>query len=224
MASPLKGIKVLELGHFIAGPMAGLQLADLGAEVIKIERPGEGDPFRGFQTAAKTQNYSHNFCAFNRNKLSVTLDLNNARGQELLRGMAMKADVVLENFRPGVTRRLGIDYEVLKKTNAGLVYCSIVGFSENGPYKDRPAFDTVGQAISGMLGMFLDPKDPRPPRTHNRRSGERDAGLQRRHRRPVRTRANGNGTARGNYDGGSFHVSDARLFHGVYACRDSARP
>jgi crotonobetainyl-CoA:carnitine CoA-transferase CaiB-like acyl-CoA transferase len=160
MTSPLEGIKILELGHFIAGPYAGLQLADLGAQVIKIERPGEGDPFRGFQTGAKTKNYSHNFCAFNRNKLSVTLDLNNARGQELLRGMAMKADVVLENFRPGVTKRLGIDYEALHEINPRLVYCSIVGFSEDGPYRKRPSFDTVGQGISGMLGMFLDPKDP----------------------------------------------------------------
>ena len=160
MTSPLEGIKVLELGHFIAGPMAGLQLADLGAQVIKIERPGEGDPFRGFQTGAKTKNYSQNFCAFNRNKLSVTLDLNKARGQELLRSMAGKADVVLENFRPGVTRRLGIDHEVLQKMNPRLIYCSIVGFSGDGPYKDRPAFDTVGQAISGMLGMFLDARDP----------------------------------------------------------------
>lgn len=160
MASPLKGIKVLELGHFIAGPMAGLQLADLGAQVIKIERPDTGDPFRGFETGAKANNYSHNFCAFNRNKLSVTLDLNNTLGQELLRSMAGKADVVLENFRPGVTRRLGIDYEVLRKVNPRLIYCSIVGFSEDGPYKDRPAFDTVGQAISGILGMFLDPREP----------------------------------------------------------------
>lgn len=160
MASPLNGIKVLELGHFIAGPYAGLQLADLGAQVIKIERPGEGDPFRGFQTGAKAKNYSHNFCAFNRNKLSVTLDLNNPRGQGLLRQMVTKADVVLENFRPGVTKRLGIEYEALHKINPRLVYCSIVGFSEDGPYRNRPSFDTVGQAISGMLGMFLDPKDP----------------------------------------------------------------
>lgn len=160
MASPLKGIKVLELGQFIAGPFAGLQLADLGAEVIKVERPGRGDPFRDFGIGPEAQGYSHNFCAFNRNKRSLTLDLHDARGQEAFRKAATRADVVLENFRPGVMKRLGIGYDVLREPNPRLVYCSIAGFSEDGPYRDRPAYDAVGQAVSGMLSLFVDRDDP----------------------------------------------------------------
>ena len=161
MSAPLKGARVLELGQFIAGPYAGLQLADLGATVIKVERPDGGDAFRAFGFAENTKGYSHNFCAFNRNKLSVALDINSPRGREAFLRMARQADVVLENFRPGVMKRLGFDYESLKKANPRLVYCSISGFAEDGPYGDRPAYDAVGQALSGLLSLFVDPKDPR---------------------------------------------------------------
>lgn len=161
MSSPLKGIRVLELGQFIAGPYAGLQLADLGARVIKIERPGEGDAFRAFGIGSHSKGYSHNFCAFNRNKLSLTLDMGSPRGQEAFRRLARQADVVLENFRPGVMKRLGFGYETLRLENPRLVYCSISGFAEDGPYKERPAYDAVGQALSGLLSLFVDPKDPR---------------------------------------------------------------
>ena len=161
MSAPLKGARVLELGQFIAGPYAGLQLADLGATVIKVERPDGGDAFRAFGFAENTKGYSHNFCAFNRNKLSVALDVNSPRGREAFLRMARQADVVLENFRPGVMKRLGFDYESLKKANPRLVYCSISGFAEDGPYGDRPAYDAVGQALSGLLSLFVDPKDPR---------------------------------------------------------------
>ena len=161
MSSPLKGIRVLELGQFIAGPYAGLQLADLGATVIKVERPEGGDAFREFGFAASAKGYSHNFCAFNRNKLSLTLDVGSPLGQEAFRRMARQADVVLENFRPGVMKRLGFDWETLRASNPRLVYCSIAGFAEDGPYRERPAYDAVGQALSGLLSLFLDPKDPR---------------------------------------------------------------
>jgi len=161
MSAPLKGARVLELGQFIAGPYAGLQLADLGATVIKVERPDGGDAFRAFGFAENTKGYSHNFCAFNRNKLSVALDVNSPRGREAFLRMARQADVVLENFRPGVMKRLGFDYESLKKANPRLVYCSISGFAEDGPYGDRPAYDAVGQALSGLLSLFVDPEDPR---------------------------------------------------------------
>jgi len=161
MSAPLKGARVLELGQFIAGPYAGLQLADLGATVIKVERPDGGDAFRAFGFTENTKGYSHNFCAFNRNKLSVALDINSPRGREAFLRMARQADVVLENFRPGVMKRLGFDYESLKKANPRLVYCSISGFAEDGPYGDRPAYDAVGQALSGLLSLFVDPKDPR---------------------------------------------------------------
>ena len=161
MASPLKGVRVLELGQFIAGPFAGLALADLGAEVIKIEKPGEGEPFRLFGADPKMAGYSHNFCAFNRNKRSVTLDLAKPEGAALFRRMAAEADVVIENFRSGVTRRLGIDYDTLSAINPRLVYGSIVGFAEDGPNAGQPAYDTVAQALSGMLALFLDRDDPR---------------------------------------------------------------
>jgi formyl-CoA transferase len=164
MSSPLRGMRVLELGQFIAGPFAGLMLADMGAEVIKIERPGEGDPFRRFGTGGpdgRFTGYSHNFTAFNRNKRSLTLDLAKPRGQELLRDLARQVDVVLENYRPGVLKRLGCDYHTLRPLNPRLVYCSISGFSADGPYKDRPAYDAVGQSVSGMLGTLLDPENPR---------------------------------------------------------------
>lgn len=158
---PLDGLMVVELGQFIAGPYAGQQLADLGARVIKIERPGQGDPFRLYVTKPKIPGYGHNFLAFNRNKLSVTLDLQQEAGREAFKRLAARADVVLENFRAGVLDRLGVGYETLRRINPKLVYCSISGFSEDGPYRDRPSFDTVGQALSGMLHLFTDPTDPR---------------------------------------------------------------
>jgi crotonobetainyl-CoA:carnitine CoA-transferase CaiB-like acyl-CoA transferase len=162
MACPLDGITVLELGHFIAGPFTALQLADYGARVVKIERPGEGDAFRRFfGKGGGDTGYGHNFCAFNRNKLSVALDVAKPEGRDAFRRMVAGADVVIENFRPQVMRRLGIDYDVLKAINPGLVYCSISGFSEDGPYSDKPAFDTMGQALSGVLSLFVDPADPR---------------------------------------------------------------
>jgi formyl-CoA transferase len=161
MSSPLKGIRVLELGQFIAGPYAGLQLADLGARVIKIERPEGGDAFREFGFAANAQGYSHNFCAFNRNKLSLSLDVASPGGRDAFLRMAQQADVVLDNFRPGVMKRLGFDYETLRARNPRVVCCSIAGFAEDGPYGDRPAYDAVGQALSGLMSLFVDPKDPR---------------------------------------------------------------
>jgi crotonobetainyl-CoA:carnitine CoA-transferase CaiB-like acyl-CoA transferase len=159
--NPLAGITVIELGQFIAGPFAAQLLADLGARVIKIERPGVGDPFRLFVTEPRMDGYGHNFLAFNRNKESVAVDLQKPEGIAVVRRLVEKADVLVENFRAGVLERLGLGYEALKASNPRLVYCAISGFSEDGPYKDRPAFDTVGQALSGMLYLFTDPADPR---------------------------------------------------------------
>jgi crotonobetainyl-CoA:carnitine CoA-transferase CaiB-like acyl-CoA transferase len=161
MTSPLKAIRVLEVGQFIAGPFAGMQLADLGAEVIKIERPEGGDPFRVFGAGGGAQGYSSNFTAFNRNKRSVTLNLGDPRGQALFHKLAVNADVVVENFRPGVMKRLGIHDAVLRAINPRLIYCSIMGFAEDGPYREQPAYDTVAQARSGILGMFVEKDDPR---------------------------------------------------------------
>ena len=162
MASPLNGIRILELGQFIAGPYAGSLLADLGAQVIKVERPGVGDPFREFGIPGQsTKGYSHHFTAFNRNKLSLTVDLGKPAGQELFRRAASKVDVVIQNYRPGVMKRLGIDYDVLSRLNPRLVYCSIAGFSEDGPYRDQPAYDAVGQAYSGLMSLSVEQQDPR---------------------------------------------------------------
>jgi formyl-CoA transferase len=159
--SPLAGITVLELGQFIAGPYAGQLLADLGARVVKIERPGTGDPFRLYVTKPRIAGYGHNFLGFNRNKESIAIDLQKPEGCAVFKRLAAKADVVLENFRAGVLDRLGIGYDVLRKENPRLIYCSISGFSEDGPYAARPSFDTVGQALSGMLYLFTDPANPR---------------------------------------------------------------
>ena len=161
MQAPLAGITVIELGQYIAGPFAGQQLADLGARVIKIERPGVGDPFRMFLGKGNIAGYAPNFIGFNRNKQSLTIDLQTEAGRAAFMKLASQVDVVVENFRAGVLDRLGIGWEALHAANPKLIYCSISGFSEDGPYADRPAFDTVGQALSGLLHLFTDPADPR---------------------------------------------------------------
>lgn len=159
--NPLQGIRVLEIAQYIAGPMAGQQLADYGAEVFKIERPQGGDPFRAYDGGRNVPDYGFNFRAFNRNKKSLVLDLSSPAAADVIRRIAATVDVVIENFRPGVTERLGIGYEALKAVNPGVVYCAIAGFSSDGPFAKRPAFDTIGQALSGILYLFIDPKEPR---------------------------------------------------------------
>ena len=159
--SPLKGIRVLEFTQYIAGPLAGQQLADYGAEVIKVERPGGGDPFRVYDGGRNVPNYGFNFRAFNRNKKSLVLDLSSPNAAALIKRLAANVDVVLENFRPGVMDRLGIGYEVLKAVNPNIIYCAVAGFSTDGPYAKRPAFDTIGQALSGILYLFTDPSEPK---------------------------------------------------------------
>lgn len=152
---PLDGITVLELGGFITGPYAGLLLADMGADVIKVERP-EGDPFRAFRGGQ----YSPNFVGFNRNKRSVKLDLGSATGRDTFLRLVERADVVIENFRPGVMEKLCLGCEKLRALNPRLVYCAIAGFPPGSENADGPAFDAIGQAQSGMLDVFLDPANP----------------------------------------------------------------
>lgn len=151
----LSGIRVLELGSFITGPYAGLLLADLGADVIKIEPP-TGDPFRAFGSGK----YSPNFVAYNRNKRSVVIDIRQESGRKSLLQLVRKADVLIENFRPGVLERFKLGYSNLRKINKRLIFCSISGFNRTGANRMRPAFDMIGQSIGGMLGLFLDPKKP----------------------------------------------------------------
>lgn len=156
-AKPLQGVTVLEMGTFITGPAAGMLLADVGAEVIKIERPGEGDPFRSFKGGL----YSPHFQTYNRNKRSLTLDTRAEEDLAVLDALVAEADVFIQNFRPGVAERLNVDPERLRAINPRLVYASISGFGTEGPDRDRPAFDTVAQASSGFLRLLVNPEHPR---------------------------------------------------------------
>src|SRR3954469_18629782 len=157
MAGPLRGIRVIEPCRFISGPLAGMLLGDLGAEVVKIEHPEGGDPFRGRPTARHP--FAPIFGAYNRNKQSVTLDLNTPQGRDVYLALAERADVVLENFRPGVADRMGIGWERLRERNPRLVYCTITGFGPSGPYVQRPSYDTIASGLSGLLSQLFDPAD-----------------------------------------------------------------
>ena len=164
MRGCLEGIKVLELGNFISGPYGAMLLADMGAEVIKVENPKGGDPFRGWDLGGDQPN----FWAYNRGKRSITLNLQTSEGKEIFLALAKSADVVLDNYRPGVMKKLGIDYDTVSKTNPGVIYLSITGTGPSGPYVKRPAYDTVGQGLGGMLSLLMDAKNPRPHRSELR--------------------------------------------------------
>ncbi len=157
MARPLANVRVLEMGTFITGPATAMFLADLGAEVIKIEQPGSGDPFRAF----RGELYSPHFQTYNRNKKSVTLDTRIPADRAAFDALLAGADVFIQNFRPGVAERIGVDAERLRRLNPRLVYVSISGFGASGPDRDRPAFDTVAQAASGFLRLLVNPAHPR---------------------------------------------------------------
>jgi crotonobetainyl-CoA:carnitine CoA-transferase CaiB-like acyl-CoA transferase len=154
---PLTGMMILELGTFITAPYAGMLMADLGAEIIKVERPGLGDPFRSFEGGL----YSPHFRAYNRSKKSLTLDITRPDGRRVLEQLLERADALVENFRPGFLDGLGFGDEELLRLNPRLVYCSITGFGADGPYRSRPSYDTVGQALSGLLSLYVDPENPR---------------------------------------------------------------
>ncbi len=157
MAQVLSDIRVLEHGTFITGPAAGMLLADLGADVLKVELPGTGDPFRAF----KGELYSPHFQTMNRNKRSVTLNTKDKADLARFDELIAEADVYIQNFRPGVAEKLGAGYERLKAINPRLIYCAISGFGKDGPYQDRPSYDSVAQAYSGFLGLLVNPNDPR---------------------------------------------------------------
>jgi crotonobetainyl-CoA:carnitine CoA-transferase CaiB-like acyl-CoA transferase len=153
----LSGIKVLEQGTFITGPAAGMFLADLGAEVIKIEQPGTGDPFRAFRGGL----YSPHFQTYNRNKRSVTLNPKLPEDAAVFDELVKEADVYIQNFRPGAAERLGAGEARLRGLNPRLVYCAISGFGQTGPAAARPAYDTVAQAASAFLKLLINPANPR---------------------------------------------------------------
>lgn len=157
MAGALDGIKVLEMANYISGPFASMLLADLGAAVIKIEIPGQGDPFRGWGEVP----YSPTFCSLNRNKQSLSLNVQEAQGKEIFMRLARDADVIIENMRPGVLDRMGIGYEAVRAVNERIVYCSISGYGSDGPYSDRPGYDTIGQAMGGLMSVLTDIDNPK---------------------------------------------------------------
>ncbi len=150
MKLPLEGLKVLDLSHALAGPYCSTMLADYGADVIKIEPPGKGDIARAWGTPLPGGETDY-FIGLHRNKKGIVLDLKNPEGKETFLRMVERCDVVLENFRPGTLEKLGIDYEAARKRNPGIIYCSISGFGQDGPYRDRPALDLIVQAESGMI-------------------------------------------------------------------------
>ena len=155
---PLSGLRVLDFSRILSGPYATMALADMGAEVIKIEPIGKGDETRGFPPFRGL--FSHYFMALNRNKRSLALDLKSERGLEIARQLAADADILIENFRPGVMDRLGLGHAALARENPRLIYCSITGFGEDSPLSGKPAFDVVAQALSGVMSVNREPGQP----------------------------------------------------------------
>jgi crotonobetainyl-CoA:carnitine CoA-transferase CaiB-like acyl-CoA transferase len=151
MAGCLDGIKVLDLGRYQAGPRCAMILADLGAEVIKVEEPG-GDESRGLGRVY--------WSAYNRGKKSITLNLRSTQGKALLRALVPKVDMLLQNFRPGIMDAMGFGYETLKQLNPGIILINVSGFGQEGPYKHRPAYDPIGQAMSGLMSFTGFPDSP----------------------------------------------------------------
>ena len=159
MGLPLSGVRILDLSAIISGPYGTMLLADLGAEVIKIEKPGTGDGARGMPPHF-FEGESAYFISFNRNKKSIALNLTTPEGKKAFLALVQKADVVVNNYRPGVVEKLGIDYESLRKVNSRIICCSVTGYGETGPFKDRPAFDIAVQARGGILSFTGEPSRP----------------------------------------------------------------
>ena len=159
MQGALDGIRVLDLTNHLSGPYCGMLLGDLGADVIKIERPGEGDEARHMPPFVNGEGSP--FMLWNRNKRSIVLDLKSEGGREAIHALAREADIVLENFRPGTLDRLGIGYGALRATNPKLIYCAISGFGQTGPYRNRGGFDLMTQGMSGLMAV-CGPEDGAP--------------------------------------------------------------
>lgn len=173
--TPLDNIKVLELGQLIAGPYCGQVLADFGAQVIKVEPPGKGDAMRQWGEADSDTGEPLWWNVIGRNKQSITLDLRQTRGQELLRELANDADVIIENFRPGTMERWGLGYEALSQGNPGLVMVRVTGFGQDGPYASRAGFASVCEAMGGL--RYLSGYPDRPPVRVGISLGDTLAGL-----------------------------------------------
>lgn len=159
---PLKGFTVLDFSQFLSGPSAGLRLADLGARVIKVERKGTGDICRTLYISnTELDGESTLFHAINRNKESIALDLKNEEDAEIVKALIKKADIMIENFRPGVMERLGLDYKSVKAYNEKIIYGEITGYGNEGPWKDKPGQDLLVQSLSGLT--WLNGNDGDPP-------------------------------------------------------------
>jgi crotonobetainyl-CoA:carnitine CoA-transferase CaiB-like acyl-CoA transferase len=159
IAGALEGTVAIDVSGHVAGPYAGSLLGDLGCEVIKVELPDGGDTHRGRNP--KYEGYGPSFRVLNRNKKSVTLNLREKKGREILFKLLETADILIENCRPPTRKRLGLDYEALSRLNPKLIHCSISGYGQSGPYRDKPGFDTIGQALSGMLSLVTDFDNPK---------------------------------------------------------------
>ena len=173
MAGPLEGVRVIDLTRVLAGPFGTTILGDLGAEIIKVEPLGKGDPTRGIAPYVNGQSHYH--LSLNRNKRSIALDLRSEDGRDIVRRLVASADVLIENFRPGVLATLGLDPAELRLQQPSLVICSISGFGQTGPFRDNPSFDLVTQALSGAMSVTGEPG--RPPVRMGLPLGDQIGGL-----------------------------------------------
>src|SRR5262245_56446 len=171
---PLDGIRVVDLTRVLSGPYCTMQLGDLGAEVIKVERPGEGDDTRAFAPPFQGDQAAY-FLSVNRNKKSMTLDMKSERGKEVLWRLIETSDVLVENFRPGAMDRLGLGYDAVSARRPSMVYCSISGFGDTGPQKDRPGYDVIVQGEAGVMDL-TGPRDG-PPHKVGTAIGDLVSGL-----------------------------------------------
>jgi len=151
MALPLQGVNVLDLTNVMAGPYCTMVLGDMGARIVKIENFPEGDASRRFDPKVNGESYC--YAVLNRGKKSVALDMKDPRGKAILLELAARADVVVENFRPGVVKKLGLDYEAIRALNPGVIYASMSGFGQTGPYGTKGGFDIIAQGVSGIMMM-----------------------------------------------------------------------
>ena len=160
MSGPLAGTRVLEIANFISGPYAAVLLADMGADVLKLEMPGTGDPFRDGSSepgAPRPQ-----FASYNRGKRSITVNLRSPDGVAVVKRLTADVDVLIENFRPGTMEKMGLGYDMLRAINPSLVYCSVTGFGSTGPQSHKPTYDAIAQAVSGLWSSISDIEEPRP--------------------------------------------------------------
>ncbi len=174
MSGPLAGLKVVELAQIMAGPTCGMLLADMGADVVKVEKIPGGDDARGYAEPS-VNGESAAFMALNRNKRSIAVDLKTEGGKAVVRRLAARADVVTENYRKGTMERLGIGYEALRAANPGLIYCSISGYGRTGPYADRGGFDLIAQGFAGIMAITGEPG--RPPAKSGSSIADINAGI-----------------------------------------------